>query len=227
MSFALSACFIILLIPWTVRNYKAYGKFVMVSTNAGLNMYQAIRPVDGRIFGLGPRDEIANMANAIANEADRSHFFIKEALNIYKRYPLNAFRLLIMRFLFFWNIIDWEILGGAIINYHFLFILPFAIGGAIYSFKDRKEILLISLLILYFSSLVMVFQGTPRYRMPIDGFIIILGSYGIYKFIEYQRRLTVAVSCMGAYFIFTYLLYKYSFHTKYLIKNLMETIGLW
>ena len=132
-----------------------------------------------------------------------------------------------MRFLFFWNIIDWEITGADTINYHYVFIIPFALLGTALGFKNKKDISLIILVILYFSSFVLLFPGTPRYRMPIDGYIIMLGCYGIYEFINKERKKVYPILGTGIYFLFTYILYKHSSQAKYFIKELMERLGLW
>lgn len=225
---ALFVAFSAVILPWTIRNYRIHKRFVLISTNAGVNIYQAVKPVGGKIIGLGPRgDELSREAFSISNETERNDFFIKAALNAYKEDPLNALKMFVMRFLFFWNVIDWEIIGGETINYHFIFILPFAIFGTIFSLKNRKDISLLLLMILYFTSLVLIFQGTPRYRMPIDGYIIILGGYGIYEVVHRQRKKTYPIFFISAYFFLTYLLYRYSLQTKYFIRGLMEKIGLW
>ena len=221
-------CFASVLLPWTIRNYRVHGRFVFISTNAGVNLYVAVRPAFGKIIGLGPRgDEVSVESYKISDEIEKNNFFIKEAFRAYKEKPVESLKMFALRFLFFWNVIDWEIIGGETVNYHFIFILPFAIPGVIFALKDRKEILIISLVVLYFTSLVLLFQGVPRYRMPIDGYIIILGCYGICEFINRRRQKIYPALYTGAYFLFTYLLYRFSPETKHFIKSLMEKIGLW
>ena len=132
-----------------------------------------------------------------------------------------------VRFLFFWNIIDWEIIGGDVINYHYVFILPFAIFGIFAAIKNKKDVLLFILLMLYFTSFVLLFPGTARYRMPIDGFLIILGCYGIYELITNKNKRSYTAPCIVGYLILTYMMYEYSLQTKYFIKTIVEKIGLW
>lgn len=227
-SIVLLMCFATVIVPWTVRNYKAHGKFVLTSTNGGINMYQGLcKPDDGMIFTFPPGTKMSVKYDTMSNEVERNSFFIREALKIYKTRPLFALKMFVIRFLFFWNIIDWEILGGNVINYHYIFILPFAVLGTGFAFKDKKEVSFILLIILYFISFVLLFPGTPRYRMPIDGYIIMLGSYGIFEIIKRQKRKTMPTFCIGVYFLFAYFLYKYSLQTKYFVRSLMEKLGLW
>lgn len=221
-------CFGFVLLPWTVRNYSVYKRFIPVSTNAGQNIYQSVKPAYGKIPEMGPRqDPIAEVGFSMPNEADRNDYFMKKAIEAYRENPKRAIRSFIIRFLFFWNIIDWNVTDGDVINYHFIFIFPFAFLGVVYALKASKDILAILLVILYFTSLVLVFQGAPRFRMPIDGYIIMLGSYGICEFINRRKNKIYPLLSSGGYFLFTYFLYKYSLQTKYFIKGLMEKLGLW
>ncbi len=62
----LSTC-LVTLIPWTVRNYVAYGKFVAIDTTSGYNLWLA---------SVGVRDEERLQADyrAIPNQADRQSY---------------------------------------------------------------------------------------------------------------------------------------------------------
>jgi len=65
-SLMLLAC-VVTLIPWTVRNYVAYGKFVAIDTTGGYNLWLA---------SVGVRDEERLQADyrAIPNQADRQSY---------------------------------------------------------------------------------------------------------------------------------------------------------
>jgi len=223
----MSLSFLMIVIPWSIRNSKVHGRFVILSTNAGLNMYQAVNPVDGKIFGLGPRDETAEKADTILNEAERSDYYVSEAKKTYLKDPFRAIKMFIMRFLFFWSVIDWEIIGGDVINYHFLFILPFAFIGYRLAVKKRKKYLPLLLTVLYFSSMVLLFQGTPRYRMPIDGFVILFGCYGIRGSIHEKRYKIIPIVLTALFYVLTYFAYEYSLYTKAILRSAMRIIGLW
>jgi 4-amino-4-deoxy-L-arabinose transferase-like glycosyltransferase len=227
-SVILLLCFGSVLLPWSIRNYNVHGKFVLVSTNTGVNLYQGVSRSPGKIFNPGEGGEATwKQVHAISNETEKSDFFVREAFNIYRTRPLFALKMLAIRFLFLWNVIDWEVLGGDVVNYHYMFILPFAFLGTFFALKDKKEISLILVVAAYFIVPVLLFPGTPRYRMPIDGYIIMLGCYGIYALVQRQKEKAVPILCTGFYFLCTYLLYKHSLQTKAFIKGLMEMIGLW
>lgn len=224
---ALVLSFMLVIVPWTIRNYMVHKKIVFISTNAGINIYQATIKTPGNIFALDPDDPVEIRAAAANNEVERNNIYMAAAISFYREYPLRALKMLLVRFLFFWNVIDWEVMGGSVINYQYIFIMPFAVMGTLYAVKFRKDVALILALILSFLSFVLLFQGTSRYRMPIDGFLIILGCYGIYEFTARRKKRIYSVVLTGGYFFMTYLLYKYSIYTKYFIKALMERMGLW
>lgn len=215
------------LLPWTIRNYKVFGRPALISTNSGLNFYQGLMKSPKGIFDLEPKSEISIKADTIKNETERSAFFTKEALKIYKNKPLFALKMLLLRFLFFWNIIDWEILGGDVINYHYLFFFPFFIFGMIRSIQKRKDVFVPIAMIAVFVSLTLLFPGTPRYRMPADGYIIILASYGLYEFVMKNGRKLAAGAFIALYWSLCFFAYLYSVPVKYALRDLLSCIGLW
>jgi hypothetical protein len=66
MAIMLAVC-LVALIPWTVRNYAAYGKFVAIDTTGGYNLW---------LGSVGVRDEERLQADyrAIPNQADRQSY---------------------------------------------------------------------------------------------------------------------------------------------------------
>ena len=145
--------FLVIIVPWTVRNYNVHGRFVLISTNGGINMYQGVcNPEEGMIFTFPPGSPMSVKYDTMTDEAARNDFFTQEAIKIYRTRPLFALKMFAIRFLFFWNVIDWEILGGNVINFQYVFILPFAILGAFFALKNSREILALFLVILYFVS---------------------------------------------------------------------------
>lgn len=228
VTLALLISFAAVITPWTVRNYMAHKAFVPISTNGGLNMYQAVHPVDGKIPEMGPRrDAVADKGFLIQDEVKRNNYFLRQAIEVYKNDFRGALKSYATRFLFFWNIIDWNATDGNIINYHFIFIMPFAIFGIVFSLKNRKNASPILLTILYFFSLILLFQGAPRFRMPIDGYIIIFGAYGIYELVKRAKKKIYSLGYISFYFTLTYFLYINSLSTKYFLRGIMERIGLW
>jgi len=226
-SIVLVLVFCLILAPWTARNYRIFGKMIPVSTNSGINMYVGIRPVEGKIFGLGPRDDIKNRADLIEDEADRSAFYMRQAIKAYIEDPLRAIKLIFMRMLFFFSFIDWEIMGGAVINYHFIFFIPFAIAGMVVSALKRRDTIFLVILCGLFTSMVMIFQATPRYRLPIDGYLIIFASAVICDLVMRKRYGRIFAVLISVYFIFTWTLYVFPYWTKDIARTVMQRAGLW
>ena len=67
------AC-LVLLVPWTARNYAAYGRFVLVDTTSGYNLW---------LGSVGVRDEPRLQADlvTIPNPVDKQAFAYAQAWN--------------------------------------------------------------------------------------------------------------------------------------------------
>ncbi|MFA5147271.1 MAG: glycosyltransferase family 39 protein [Candidatus Omnitrophota bacterium] len=228
VSLALVLSFVAAILPWSVRNYRVFGRPVFVSTNAGLNLYQAVSFTGGKVFDLDTaNDPVAAKADAIVDEVERNDFYVRSAFDVYMKRPLFTLKMFAVRVLFFLNVYDWEILGGETLNYHFLFVLPFAVLGSVFSLRRRKDAAILFLSIIYFAAFTLLFPGTPRYRFPIDGFIIVLASYGLVLFMRRYTNKVYPALAVSAYLIITYILYAQSLQVKYAIRELMRRIGLW
>lgn len=74
-----TACFVAVMIPWTVRNYRVHGEFVLVATNGGSTFYGANNDrvvTERRLYGywlstveLPHRDLIDAQPNEVAHDA--------------------------------------------------------------------------------------------------------------------------------------------------------------
>lgn len=64
-------------------------------------------------------------------------------------------------------------------------LLPFMLFAIYYLFREKNKFLIFLTFPLIIQTLLHVLQwGLGRYRMPIDSFIIILGTYGIFIIVE-------------------------------------------
>jgi hypothetical protein len=214
---------VLLLIPWTVRNYLAYDRFVLINTRT-LDLRQKVKKESisfldhggvGNIFNFG---KIAHVAINENYPTEQERKLIKIGLNPKDRceeeisaiknniYPASTF---IARkwyyFIHFWKPFDfglsyqpfpdarfngsWSLRHNVSSIVFYGFLLPFMIF-AVYDLVRKKErtwyFLTFPLII---QTLLHVIQwGKTRYRIPIDAFIIILGSYGVYLTVRQLKR---------------------------------------
>ena len=207
------AMLILLLVPWTVRNYIAYDGFVLINT----------RTLDARQNNISMRTKQLSAAMVTQTEnkdypTEQERVLIKKGQNpndrlseeiaIIKKdvYPATPFvgrkiyRLKEMWIPFrTWS--DYEPFPGArfrepwslkhnltsLIFYGTL--IPFFFAGAFYLFKTRNKAIWFLLFPIAMQALLhFLMWGRERYRKPIDAFIIILGCYGMVVVYGFIRR---------------------------------------
>ena len=191
---------ILLMIPWTVRNYQVYGKIVVLTT-------RTLRT-----------DIIANKfsKNRLLNETKNSGHFLSAAqidtiakgLKTYGRHPLEVERIRqgikprkysiwerwYYEFIEFWTptrftpgysgngfrFRERSLFENLGMLFTYGIILPFFILGTILSIRRKNiyGIVLIAIIFLHTFLHVFLLWSVHRYRVPIDLFVIILAAFG-------------------------------------------------
>ena len=226
-SAVLMLSYIVILAPWVYRNTIVHKRFVLVSSNGGLNFYQSTSPVGGKIFGMVPSDENIEKSKKIDNEAKRDAYLFSRGVEKIKENPAAQIKLSLIRSLFYWGFFDWEIQSGKEYNYIYGFMLPFFVLGSFLALRKNKGLRILLAVILYFFLLVLVSQGTARYRLPTDTYLFILASYGMVSIFENSKRKFPTLAVISSYFLINFLIYLKSEYFKEVLKSLMERLGLW
>lgn len=215
------------LTPWAVRNYIVHQRPVIISSNGGLNFYQAVSPIDEKIFGKIPEDENITIWKSIPNEADRDTFLYRKGWEKIFHQPARAVKLIFMRMLFYCGFFDWEVQSGREYNYIYGFILPFFIYGLIASLPGVRRAGILLWVIFYFLAVILVSQGAVRYRLPTDGLIFIIGSFGIYDIMEKTKGSKAVFLLIVVYFMANCLMYLNSAHVRNFFKLAAGHLGIW
>jgi 4-amino-4-deoxy-L-arabinose transferase-like glycosyltransferase len=83
--------------PWTLRNYRELGEFVLISTNGGVVLYSANNShTDGSV---SPVERLPGEVNEVATDRLRS----KAAIDWIKSHPSRFLRLMVNKALFTWG----------------------------------------------------------------------------------------------------------------------------
>ncbi|OHB71154.1 MAG: hypothetical protein A2W23_00975 [Planctomycetes bacterium RBG_16_43_13] len=172
------------LIPWTVRNYFIFGRFIPVSTQGGYALADSFAPdaTGGTDISKVTKwlDEVKNLPEAEQDVALR-----KRAIDAIMADPLRAFLLSFNKLVYFYspipkaegfNNVFYKLIG--LISTLPIFV--FAVIGIWCMRRNLTAIILILTPIIYYTILHMVFIGSIVYRLPIEPYIIILASYGGY-----------------------------------------------
>jgi len=201
---------ILLIAPWTVRNYIAYKGFILINIrtldlrpknkrnptfdrqikNNVLN-FKAIKETNNKNYpteeerklikqGLNPNGRTEDEIEAIKNDVYPASTFIQRKLfwliELWRpaRFSCDYFPFPNARFQGKWSL---RHNLSSILCYGVL--LPFMLLGVYYLIKNKNKTVIFLIFPILIQTLLHVLQwGRYRYRIPIDGFIIILASYG-------------------------------------------------
>jgi 4-amino-4-deoxy-L-arabinose transferase-like glycosyltransferase len=208
-SLAMVFAFCATLAPWTIRNYKVHHAFIPVATQLGATLYGAFNPPHGWIFGMHPRDEVTEAA-AHLPEAETSAALTRATLDSIRASPSNVLRLEVLKIVYLWVPLDWEILPiYGVFNPTYAFIGFWAFVYGVRRVRQRPQLLATApawLPIVYFVAVALVFYGSPRFRLPMEP---LLAMFAAAELILLSERLgarravavvTATVCCSGILF---------------------------
>lgn len=183
-----------MILPWTVRNYFAFHRFVPLNTNAGYVFFWANNPIYGTQFvpilsdqtyqnlippNLRDLDE-ATLDDALMQQgiefviADPGHY----ALLSLSRIPV---------YFEFWPSPDSGLASNLSRVFSFGILLPFMVFGLLHSFRQRRRlttlqrcsITLFYAFIIIYTLIHVLSWALIRYRLPVDAILIIFAAYAI------------------------------------------------
>jgi 4-amino-4-deoxy-L-arabinose transferase-like glycosyltransferase len=178
-------CATLVVVPWTVRNWMAFGAFVPVSTAGGLALFQG----NAR---LG-REEVYERYEAVHGRVEQYRFARREGWRaIAERQPLWAFEKLREQMPRFWEADSLALIhikrgaygavppaiavaAAVVVLAPYLVVLAgFVVGAALLSL-DRRRVLLLGFLLGY-NALHIVTHGFARYRLPVMPVVFVFAA---------------------------------------------------
>jgi hypothetical protein len=177
-----------MVLPWTVRNYRAFGQLVPLNTNAGFVMFWANHPVHGSwfipILTNGPNDYQTLLPPGLKrlNEAALDRELMRRGLGFVKDDPVRYLRLSASRaveYFKFWPSADSTFGSNVARVLSFGLLLPLLVSGILIVWRsgtrpgatDAGVWLLLTIAFVY--TLVHLLTWTlVRYRLPMDAVVI-------------------------------------------------------
>jgi tetratricopeptide (TPR) repeat protein len=201
--------------PVTIRNRVVGGDWVLVESDAGINVYVGNNPAATGIhtppFDIRtvPEHEEEDAARFAERETGRSlkpsevsSFWIRKALAFARSHPGKEARLFWKKLLLAWN--GYEIPDNYDQSYFgriswifrgflpgFLWIAPFAVLGFALSLRDWRRAGLLHAFVLSYLISLLVLYVTSRYRLPIVVGLIPLAAHGVFGFAGFVRERAV------------------------------------
>ncbi len=197
-SFVLPVAIVVLLIaPWTIRNYRAFDRIVPLNTNSGFAFFWGNHPRYGTQFiPILPSGEYYRMiptelqAQGL-NEAEMDSALLSEALQIIAADPGRYVLLSLSRipsYFMFWPSGDSGLVSNLSRVGSFGLFLPFMVYGLFltlrHSYSSWRErlaspFMLLYLFLLVYSGIHILTWTLIRYRIPVDVILVIFAGYGL------------------------------------------------
>jgi hypothetical protein len=183
--------FAIGLVPWTVRNYRVFGKIIVLRSNFGLELWLGNNPYvsDTWTPWRHPNDnpeeaEKYKQMGEIAFMAEKQ----KEAFTFMRTHPADTLRFTFRRFVENWLAITdtpadaWSVTPlylKAFMLMNFLLSL-FTLLGALFAYRSNSvEAYPYAMVLLIFPLIFYLTHSSLRYRFPMDPIMVVLAVYGV------------------------------------------------
>jgi hypothetical protein len=172
------------ILPWTYRNYQAYGQFLLLNSNAGYAMYSAQHPMHGvnfREFDAAPIPEA--WWGRPEPELDRD--LMRLGIGFVLDDPARFFLLSLSRaraFFEFWPTPGTTLLHNIGRAGSFGILLPFILYGLYLVIRNSQLATrnsLIFLFVAFYTLLHVLTWAMVRYRLPVDAVLIFLPAMAL------------------------------------------------
>ncbi|MFA5392869.1 MAG: glycosyltransferase family 39 protein [Candidatus Ratteibacteria bacterium] len=184
---------LLVMVPWTVRNYRVCHSFILTSTEGGIvcyianNPHSLSEPSGYWNPGIDITEHLAGMS-----EVQIDHYWYREAFRFIRDNPKEYLRLCADRFTRFWRLYPHTFSGPgeaytkrhviiALLTMTPIFAAFFV--GLCFSFRRWRDFLLFYLIIVVWSlPVILFFKTVLRYREAIMPYVILLAGYAVCRF---------------------------------------------
>jgi 4-amino-4-deoxy-L-arabinose transferase-like glycosyltransferase len=206
VSFAVLACVLVLL-PWTVRNWIELGGFTFVKSNFGVELWLGNNPQVKDVWTplRNPHSNEAELDRLIAEgELKYNREKLREAISFIAAHPGDSAQHILKRILDTWTAYydareDFYIVPLGIYDYYVVFCAFFALavlaGSCAGMLGDWLEWFPLLCAALVFPLPYYLTHTSERYRHPIDPMLTVLAVYGVLRVWEmFQARVPAKVA---------------------------------
>jgi hypothetical protein len=211
------ALVLLMIIPWTIRNYVAFDQIVPLNTNSGFAFFWGNHPRYGTKFiPILPSGEYYRMIpqelqEQGLNEAEMDSALLSEAFGIIAADPGRYLLLSLSRiptYFKFWPSAESGMVSNLSRVGSFGLFLPFMLYGLFLSirqsFASWREWLaspftLLYLFMLVYTGIHILTWTLIRYRLPVDAILVIFAGYGLVDIAErvWTRRRATRITAVS------------------------------
>ena len=177
---------ILVILPWTVRNYRVLSEVVPVTSSGGANLYLAnnTRSTGGLI---GYRELMKTGIFHLGEDEDEieyNRYYRDKALSFIENNPDQFIRLAFKRLLWFYHL-DYHYKGNLVLVLFFHLLLVLAVIGVWLSRHHWRKTILLGMVILNFTVVHMIFLPAGRYRLPIVPFLLAFAAIPVFRVVRH------------------------------------------
>lgn len=185
-----TAVLLSLILPWTFRNYRTFGSFVLLNTNAGFAFFWGNHPIHGYNFiSILPADgpsyqELIPSELLDLNEAELDRALLKRSLTFIREDPVRYLILSFSRikdYFKFWPSSESGLTSNVSRVVSFGLFLPFMAYGLIVGLRRSlpSEALILYLFIVTYTGIHLLSWALIRYRLPIDAVMLVFAGIAL------------------------------------------------
>jgi len=178
----------LLLLPWQVRNQLVHKRFVFIKSSGPFVLWQGNNSAatgtvyldwQGHRFPASP--PLKAELSSIPNEIDRDRIWMREVWSAVRHRPGHALGLVGRKLLYYWTYAPYSNTWSRHIAYWlpYLLLLPVAAYGLASSRGAHPRLPLLYLLFLSFSVVYAIAYAGPRYRIPLEPYLMLFASYAL------------------------------------------------
>jgi len=174
--------YFVLMSPWWLHNYEKYGDFVRLNLGDGIVLYYGNNPANQSGGGIAGIDGNTTAYRVIADPIERNSALKKDAVKFILADPGHFLKMAVVKFNRFWRLWpyasryqSWYIIVASLLSYGLMLFstICFLISQGRRYWRLLSSILLLTV---YLTFVHMVTIGSIRYRLPLEPFLVILGS---------------------------------------------------
>jgi len=185
---------------WVIRNYMIFGEFILGSTVSGVTLYYScVMPYE--IAGTPEENEfmdkepVFSKLKMVKDEVYANRYFLKSAINViksdYKEFFIRCLKRLIKLYRIYphrgKNYAHSETLLILVSLFSYGILFPFFLISFFYLVKNIEIYYFIYLPLISFTLVYSLIWAVIRYRVPLEPYIIILGSSSLLRMSQIKK----------------------------------------
>ena len=194
-----TAVVVLLIVPWTIRNYRAFDTFVLLNTNAGFaffwgnhpihgNDFISILPMDGPSYQSLIPDELRGL-----NEAELDRALLERGLGFIQADIGRYLVLSVSRaedYFRFWPSAESGLISNLSRVLSFGILWPFMTYGLIHHLRRSfsSKALILYLFIIIYTGVHLLTWTLIRYRLPVDAILLVFAGVAVAQLHEKLTR---------------------------------------